>query len=340
MFCIDVRSNVMSKCIFFGNYKGGVGKTTTVFELGALLAEKHKKRILLIDLDPQASLSKICVSSTTPKMALESISVENTLNFLIELYAEYVKNASRLQVLETKISSNSAYVKNSIRNIVKHSRHGGRLDYIPTVIDLKNSRLNDISERLSSNTLNILAIPQLIKDIQEISTDTYDFILFDCPPTSNLIIQSVFLACDYYLIPTVGDEISTDGVADYITEIESTYLRFAYDENIGGMILKMYFSDRPQLIGVLETLYKPRRESAANMPILAALDDAITSIGIKSVITGTKYVGNNRKHIFKDYIRHLDNRSTPGNYGIPITVSNGDIHQEYAPIADAIATLI
>lgn len=171
----------MGKCIFFGNYKGGVGKTTTVFELGALLAKKHKKRILLIDLDPQASLSKICVNAT-PKLTLEGINVKSTLNFLIELYAEFVKSASRLQVLETAIPSDTSYVKNSIRNIVKHSKLGGKLDYIPTVIDLKNSRLNDISERLSSNTINILAIPQLIKDIQEISAEEYDFILFDCPP--------------------------------------------------------------------------------------------------------------------------------------------------------------
>jgi chromosome partitioning protein len=38
--------------VFFGNYKGGVGKTTTVFEMGALMAERHNKKVLLIDLDP------------------------------------------------------------------------------------------------------------------------------------------------------------------------------------------------------------------------------------------------------------------------------------------------
>lgn len=329
----------MARCIFFGNYKGGVGKTTTVFELGALLAEQHKKNVLLIDLDPQASLSKVCMS-TTSKETLENIDVDKTFNFLIELYAEYVQNVSKLQILEKAIPTNSVYVKNAIKNIPKHSKHGGKLDYIPTVLDLKNSRINDISERLSVNTVNILAIPQLIKDIQEVNECHYDYILFDCPPTSNLIIQSVFLACDYYLIPTVGDEISTDGVADYITEIESTYLRFAYDENIGGLILKMYFANPPKLIGVLETLYKARRASIANMPILDALDASITAIGTTSLITGTKYVGENRKHIFKKYIRHLDNRSDPNNYGIPITVSNGDIHQEYAPIADAIVALL
>lgn len=329
----------MAKCIFFGNYKGGVGKTTTVFELGALFAEKHQKKVLLVDLDPQASLSKVCMGSSS-KLTLESISVENTFNFLIELYGEYVRNVSRLQILERNIPSNSQYVKNAIKTIRKHSKHGGKLDYIPTALDLKNSRINDISERLSNNSINILAIPLLIKDIQGVNDDAYDYILFDCPPTSNLIIQSVFLACDYYLIPTVGDEISSDGVADYITEIDSTYLRYAYDENIGGMILKMYFSNRPRLIGVLETLYKARRASSANMQVLEALDASISSIGIKSLISGTSYVGDKWKHIFKDHIRHLDNRSDPGNYGMPITVSNGNIHQEYAPIADAIIALM
>lgn len=46
----------MCKVIAVGNQKGGVGKSTTVGNLGIGLAMKDK-RVLLIDADPQGSLT-------------------------------------------------------------------------------------------------------------------------------------------------------------------------------------------------------------------------------------------------------------------------------------------
>lgn len=326
----------MAKKIFFGNYKGGVGKTTTVFEIGAQLAAKYQQKVLLIDLDPQCSLSKICEGSTN--INLNTLPVDQTLNYVLELYGEYISQATRLQFFEKSIASKYSAIQYAIQNIKKHSKKGGSLDFIPTVLDLKNSRISDIADRFSGSSINILVIAKLLSDIEN-GDKNYDFILIDCPPTSNIIIQSVFLASDYYLIPTIGDEISTDGVADYITEIESTYLKYAYDNNIGGVLLKYYFGDRPCLIGVLETLYKGR-PGQRDMSVLKALDDAICAVKPSSMITATDYTYKDFKHIFNIKIPHLDNRSNPSNYGIPITLNNGDIHREYDQITEYIWNIL
>jgi chromosome partitioning protein len=47
----------MGKIIAVGLRKGGVGKTTTVVNLGVILAQKHKKKVLLVDMDPQGHVS-------------------------------------------------------------------------------------------------------------------------------------------------------------------------------------------------------------------------------------------------------------------------------------------
>lgn len=45
------------KIITFANHKGGVGKTTTVANIGYALAHHHKKKILIVDMDPQTNLT-------------------------------------------------------------------------------------------------------------------------------------------------------------------------------------------------------------------------------------------------------------------------------------------
>jgi cellulose biosynthesis protein BcsQ len=335
----------MAKKIFVGNYKGGVGKTTTVFEIGSGLAQNYGKKVLLIDLDPQCSLTTICMD--TSALSFANVAVEETLNYAFELYGETIKETSRLQILEGNIKNMYFYISNIIKNIPSH----GQLHFIPTSLNLKNSRINDIADRLSANKNSVISIACLLAATE--NENEFDYILVDCPPSSNIIIQGIFLYCDYYLIPTIGDEISINGVTDYITEIESTYLKFAYNDFIGGILLKKYFGEKPKLIGILETIYKNRTSATLtshgntfrdsnNLAILQGLDASISKVLTEESVLSKfpQYQYPNIKNVFKNLIRHLDNRSSPGKYGIPITISNGEIHTEYNGITEIINTIL
>ena len=336
----------MAKKIFIGNYKGGVGKTTTAFELGAGLACNHNKKVLLVDLDPQCSLTHICMKKVG--LSFKDLPVEETLNYALELYNENINETSRLQILEGNVRSVYGSIKKAIKEIPEH----GQLSFIPTSHLLKNSRINDIADKFSAHRNSIIAIANLFSDIER---KNFDYIFVDCPPSSNIIIQGIFLYCDYYLIPTIADEISTNGVTDYITEIESTYSKFAYNDYIGGVLLKKYFGEKPRLVGILETIYKNRAKITSqennvyfrnndNREVLRILDAAVTSVlAEKSVISEsqfTEYQYENLENIFKVLIRHLDARADPNNYGIPISVSNGEIHDEYKGITNIINTIL
>jgi hypothetical protein len=81
-----------------------------------------------------------------------------------------------------------------------------------------------------------------------------------------------------------------------------------------------------------------------NLAVLRELDAAVANAltdDSHSVLSEfPQYQYSDIKNIFNVLIRHLDNRSTPGNFGIPITVSNGEIHSEYNGITDIINTIL
>jgi len=332
------------KSIIWGNYKGGVGKTTSVFQVATYFAEAGKK-VLLIDLDPQCSLSNICCSSNNE--TLSNYKADEIFNYIVELYIRYINSKQDID-----FSLLMGHINSPVKDILKEkcvkmrrTNFRNNLAFIPSSISFENSRLNELAQRMEKNIYNIFLLYLFVKDIEELE---FDYLFVDCPPTSNILIQSAFLVSDYYIVPTIVDGISAKGVADYISEIEKTRMKFIMNEKIGDILLNKVFGNKTELIGVFETIYKERRGNADNRDEIITLDKNIQSIsGVKSLISKNMYSnfrysqkenGFATMNIFKYYIGHRDNRTN--GESIPVNTTRGIQTSSYKEISKSILEIL
>ncbi len=232
----------MTRKIFIGNYKGGVGKTTSVFSIADYLTREHGKKVLMLDLDPQSSLSEICVRNISGKgtLILEDLKPEETLNYVFDMSIRNISTNSFLNI------------QFDLKYLIKQCSNDGAY-FIPSSLYYeKNLGLDELSMRML-NSIEYFSI--LIQFINMLDEYNFDYILIDCPPTSNIITQCAFLASDYYLIPTIEDGISTSGVLHYIKTVDETYNRYCSKENNENYLFnKHIFGEKPKLLGIFYTL--------------------------------------------------------------------------------------
>lgn len=189
----------MCKIIAIASQKGGTGKTTTAANLGHALAEK-KKKVLLIDLDPQSSLS---ISLGIPVKDLEK-TIYNALTENDEI------SCLDLITIETPI-------------------HG--LYLIPSNIDLSEAEQSLMAqlgrERVLQNTL-------------ESVRDDYDFILIDCPPSLALLTTNALTAADSVLVPIQCDYLALRGATVLFNTVMKIKKRLNPALDIIGILPTMF----------------------------------------------------------------------------------------------------
>jgi len=190
-------SNV--KVIAIANQKGGVGKTTTTFNLGVALAKLGKK-VLLVDADPQADL--------TTCMGYNNIKEMPTLAHLIDC------------VIQTgKVDAQSAIL-----------HHKENVDLIPSSLDLSqiaNSLVN------AMNRENILKV--CLKDVKM----QYDYVLIDCMPSLEMLPINALSSADKVIIPVQAEYLALKNMGELLTTVKKVKSQINPNLAVDGVLITL-----------------------------------------------------------------------------------------------------
>jgi chromosome partitioning protein len=196
----------MGQVVAIANQKGGVAKTTSAHSLGVAMAERGR-RILLVDLDPQASLTWAC--GVDPD-ALE-ISIHD--------------------VLLKRAKIHDALVALPPIDPIDADHPGGVLHLLPSTIDLAGAEVHLLTKTGREYVLR--------KALSKV-TDRYDFVLIDCPPSLGILTINGLTAADEVLIPLQCESLSQRGVAQLLETIEDVRDYTNDDLEIRGAIATMF----------------------------------------------------------------------------------------------------
>ena len=188
----------MAKTICIANQKGGVGKTTTSVNLAAALAEKGKKRVLILDMDPQGNASS-------------GIGVKRY---------EYPENNIYHVLIGEKL-----------------------LEETIVVTSMENLFISPANPDLVGAEIELVDIPhreyRLREAVRSIS-DSFDYILIDCPPSLGLLTVNALTAADTFLVPLQCEYYALEGLSQLLNTAGLIKKNLNPELKIEGIVLTMF----------------------------------------------------------------------------------------------------
>lgn len=189
------------------NAKGGVGKSTVTLLLAEFLCVVHNKKVLLVDADPQSSLSLMVLTADRWQ------SLVATKKTIADAFGFWEHQGIQLDF--------ASYIQRDVSNIATD----GRLTLLPGSIDL--SYLERHMAGRGSNYVDGIA-----KDLLAFAKKNYDVVLIDCQPSVTLLSELWLRISDYHLLPCRCDFPSSNGIAI----VDKVLAGLAADESVSDNI--------------------------------------------------------------------------------------------------------
>ena len=204
----------MGKVIATINLKGGVAKTTTTVGLAEFLASEFKKKVLVIDLDPQTNATIMLIGDEKWK------ELNNKDKTIASIFKSSLQNINTQSTSKKTLRKplNNISLQECIQKNVSNIPSIKTLDLIPSSLDLIDIQEDIITfprGKFHANTPIDILKKQVLPII-----DDYDYILIDCPPNLGTITLNGLNIADTYIIPAIPDILSTYGIPQVISRID------------------------------------------------------------------------------------------------------------------------
>ncbi len=192
-------SQAQTRVIAVANQKGGVGKTDLAVNLSCQFAAAGK-RVLLIDMDPQANATDYLVSPETP-----------------------IEKSTADLLIDDSISLEDILIKDCREN----------LDVAPADGDLSACQI-----RLANDINMQFKLKKKLKEMKE--SNGYDYVFIDTPPSLGILTVNTLTASTDVLIPVQTQYFAMDGVVQLLETVRKVKEDINPELSVMGAVLTMY----------------------------------------------------------------------------------------------------